>query len=127
MSRILAPLVLAVLLAGCAASTSAPRVASPSSELITHEQLNERTYASLYEAVRSLHAGWLRTRGGESFAGSSQVLVYRDGMRVGGVAALRSINAREIGYVRYYDGNSATARWGLGHGNGVIFVSTLPL
>lgn len=134
MGRLLAALWLGLLMAGCASTStdtstasSAPRTPRPSSELITQAQLRAQFYPNLYEAVRSLHSGWLRARGADSFRSSSMVQVYRDDMRVGGVESLRSMNPRDIGYVRYYDGNSATARWGLGHGSGVIFVSTRPL
>ena len=84
-------------------------------------------YPSLYEAVRSLHAGWLRERGSDSFRGGTQVQVYFNDMRMGSTGALRTINPRDVEYVRHYDGNEATARWGLGHGSGVIYVSTRPL
>ena len=110
-----------------APTPGAPRAVRPSSDLITQEQLLTRSYTNLYEAVRALHGGWLTGRGADSFRASSQVLVYRDGMRAGGVEALRSMNVREVGYVRYYNGNDATARWGMGHGQGVIFVSSRPL
>jgi putative endonuclease len=107
-----------------AATTTAPR---PSSDLITRAQLRARMYPNLYEAVRALHSGWLRERGADSFRGSTQVQVYLDGMRMGGTGALRNLSARDVEYVRRYDGNDATARWGLGHGSGVIYVSTRPL
>ena len=55
---------------------------------------------------------------------SSIVWVYVDGARVGGVDALQSIQPRLINTVRFYDGPSATSRWGVDNGAGVIHVST---
>lgn len=113
--------------APAAPATAAVRTPRPSSDLITREQLRARVYPNLYEAVRALHSGWLRERGADSFRGSTQIQVYLDGMRLGGTGALRTLSARDVEFVRRYDGNDATARWGLGHGSGVIFVSTRPL
>jgi hypothetical protein len=41
--------------------------------------------------------------------------------------ALRAIDIRPVVYIRYFDRVAATARWGLDHGGGVIYVSTHPL
>lgn len=132
-------MVLGLFLGGCAATQpadapapSTPAASSapaprPSSDLITRAQLRARMYPNLYEAVRALHSGWLRERGVDSFRGSTQIQVYLDGMRMGGTGTLRNLSARDVEYVRRYDGNDATARWGLGHGSGVIYVSTRPL
>ncbi|MGH7463012.1 MAG: hypothetical protein ACREMA_18555 [Longimicrobiales bacterium] len=53
-------------------------------------------------------------------------MVYIDDTRLGGVETLRSISTASISYIRYYDGVTATGRWGIDHGQGVIFVSTRP-
>ena len=46
---------------------------------------------------------------------------------MGGVETLRTIDLRPVTYIRYFDGIAATARWGLDHGAGAIYVSTHPL
>jgi hypothetical protein len=40
------------------------------------------------------------------------------------VETLRAIGLANVAYIRYIDGVTASARWGLDHGQGVIFVST---
>lgn len=121
---------LALLLALCAACStpegapaSRPRV---DRNLLTREQLRESGYTNVYDAVEALRSNWLRTKGTDSFVNPTQVQVYIDDNQLGGVQTLRSIQTSHISWVRYYDGVAASARWGLGHGQGVIFVSTSP-
>jgi hypothetical protein len=97
---------------------------SPDRDLITREEIQAQRFSNAFQLVEALHSNWLRTRGTDSFASPGQVLVYLDDSRLGGVETLRSISTTTIGYIRYYDGIAASARWGLDHGHGVIFVST---
>jgi hypothetical protein len=92
--------------------------------VITREQMLDGHYASVYDAVAALRSNWLRPHGPDSFVLSSIVWVYVDGARVGGVDALQSIQPQLINTVRFYDGPSATSRWGVDNGAGVIHVST---
>ena len=116
---------LLLLLAACAPSNSVR--SSPTggrSDLLTEEQLRDQSYNTAYEAVLSLRPNWLRTRGTDSFRSPGQVQVYVDNMRMGGVGNLQQIPAIAVYWIRWYDGLDAAARWGLDHGNGVIYVST---
>lgn len=118
-------LLLSVLLSACAGTgSSAERSPNPNRDLLTQEEI--RRHRTVYEAVDALRGTWLRPRGTGSFRNPGQVQVYQDGNRVGGVEVLRSMSPANIAYVRYYDGIAAGSRWGLGHENGVIFVSTTP-
>jgi hypothetical protein len=93
---------------------------------ITKEQLTKNHYSTVYDAVEALRGNWLQTRGTDSFQSPSQVKVYLDNTMFGGVESMRNISANTISFVRYFDGVSATARWGLDHGAGVIYVSSRP-
>lgn len=93
----------------------------PDPSLLEEETL--RRYSSAFEAVQTLRSQWLRVRSPGSFQGTGQVWVYRNGVRVGGVEELRRMSTTEIESIRYYDGRQASQRWGLGHENGVIFVT----
>ncbi len=53
--------------------------------------------------------------------------MYHDDSRMGGVESLRWIPTSDIRYIRYYDPVTASGRWGLDHGHGVIYVSSRPL
>src|SRR5689334_5286122 len=119
---------LAVILAllsavGCAAAgRGAPRV---DRELITREQIEKNHFTTAYEAVESLHSNWLRPKGTDSFATPTEVVVYVNANRVGGVDALKNIDVHTITSIRHFDGLAASARWGVGHGQGAILVTTL--
>lgn len=93
-------------------------------DLISEEEIERARYANAYEVVQALRSNWLRERGPDSFTNPGRVLVYRDDIKMGGVEVLRMMPTAEISFIRFYDGLQASGRWGLDHGNGVIFVST---
>lgn len=117
--------VLALSASGCARG---PRRSSAAGDrnTITRTQIAEHHFNTAYEAVEALRSNWLLTRGTDSFSSPSAVQVYMDLTRLGGVDQLRSIAVTNIAYIRYFDGVTATARWGLDHGAGAILVSTQP-
>ena len=92
--------------------------------VITRAQMLDGKYASVYDAVAAMRSAWLRPRGPESFVLPTVVWVYVDGARLGDVETLRTMQPALINTVRFYDGPTATGRWGVGNGSGVIHVST---
>src|SRR5688500_2423093 len=92
--------------------------------VITREQMVDGSYSTVYDAVAALGSNWLRARGRDSFVLPSIVWVYIDGARAGDVEVLRNIQPKLVNAVRFYDGPTATGRWGLDNGSGVIHVST---
>jgi len=92
--------------------------------VITRDQMVQANYASVYDAVTALRSLWLQPRGPDSFIAPSIVWVYIDGSRVGSVDVLKTIQPRLVNTVRFYDGPSATSRWGVDNAAGVIHVST---
>ena len=92
--------------------------------LITKEQIAVSRFQTAYEAVEALHSNWLQTRGTDSFQKPSEVKVYLDNTELGGTSTLRDITTRTVSWIRFYDALAAQSRWGVGHGAGVIFVST---
>lgn len=114
------------LASACASTTSRASAAGSDRNILTYEQLREHQFRNALEAIEALRTNWLLTRGTDSFNSPTQVQVYVDDVRVGGIGMLRWITTPEIDYIRYYDGIAAAARWGLGHGQGVIFVATRP-
>ncbi len=95
--------------------------------LLTSEQFANHGYNTAYEVVEAMRSNWLAERGTDSFSSPTKVQVYFDGIRLGGVETLRTIDLRPVTYIRFFDGIAATARWGLDHGQGAIYVSTHPL
>ena len=94
--------------------------------MLTQTQFGEHQFNTAFDAIESLRSNWLKTRGTDSFQSPSQVRVYLDNVSLGDTASLRTIAINTIVYIRYFDGIAATARWGLDHGAGVIYVSTRP-
>jgi hypothetical protein len=112
--------------AACTSSRIAPRPAVDRN-LLVQEQFADHGFNTAYDVIESMRSNWLAARGPDSFTTPSQVQVYLDGTRVGGVDMLRTIDLRPVTYMRFFDGVAATARWGLDHGAGAIYVSTHPL
>jgi hypothetical protein len=52
--------------------------------------------------------------------------VYLDNVSLGDKESLKTIATANITYMRWIDGVTASSRWGLNHGAGVIYVSTRP-
>jgi hypothetical protein len=128
------------------------KVQRPTSELITREQIVEAKANNLHQVIEQLHSNWLVSRmpapgnranvkvdtsgraqyttdvlpGGRSNPGENGgIQVYLDGNRVGGIDELKSIRAGDVYSIRRINGVDAQARFGIGHGSGVIFVSTV--
>jgi hypothetical protein len=122
---------LAVLMLALGACASGGKSATPAPrlrpDLITAEELRVGQWRNAYEAVSSLRARWLQSRGTDTFIGKpGEVQVHLDDIRVGGVNALREIQVIDIAYMQFFDPASASARWGLDHSHGAIYVSTRP-
>lgn len=118
-------LLLLALLAACGKNlASGSSAAGRDRNVITQEELQDGHFRTAYEAVRALRANWLVAKGTDSFQSPTEVQVYFNDSRLGGVDNLRSIAIPGITYIRYFDGLSASARWGMNHGQGVIYVSS---
>jgi hypothetical protein len=123
MRKLSAVVVTAVLLScvGHPPSQSAPR---GDRNTLTQKQLTEQNFESVYDAVQALRSSWLQARGPDSFSTPSQVWVYMDNVKLGDVSTLRMIHPRTVLEVQHFDANAATARWGIGHSAGVIYLTT---
>ena len=113
------------LFAGCRRGAADP-IRPVDRNVLTKAQLADHRFTNAYDAVQALHSNWLNTRGSDSFQSPSYVRVYLDNVSLGTKETLRTIAIESIVYIKYFDGISATSRWGLDHGAGVIFVSTRP-
>lgn len=111
---------------GCASNRGAASAPRGDRSVLTRAQLLATGHNNLYDAITALRSNWLRTRGVDSFATPTPVWVYYDETRLGGIETLRGIAPTTVTSVRYLDALAATARWGVGHGQGVILVSTSP-
>jgi hypothetical protein len=87
---------------------------------LSREEMLEEHFTNVYDAVASLRSAWLTVRGTDSFRQPSQIWVYYDENRLGGVDEMRSVLVNSVASVRHYDGVDATMRWGVGHSAGAI-------
>ena len=89
-------------------------------ERLSHEEMLKGHFTNVYDAVASLRSAWLTVRGTDSFSQPSQIWVYYDENRLGGVHELRSVMVNAVASLRHYNGVDATMRWGVGHNAGAI-------
>ncbi len=122
----LAALTLLTVMCACSSYRRADGTGRVDRNVITREQLLEHRFTNAFEAVETLRSNWLLTKGTDSFVAPTEVKVYLDNTNLGGIQTLREIATTSVMFIRYFDGVAATARWGLDHGQGVIYVSTRP-
>ncbi|HEX6927347.1 MAG TPA: hypothetical protein VF167_18115 [Longimicrobiaceae bacterium] len=117
----LAAALLVVTLACASAPTAFASVQRPTGprDVVTHSELVASGRANLLDYVRLHRPSWLRTR-----AVTGEVVVYLDGIRMGGPEALQEIRPEMVAEVRHLDAREATTRWGTGHTEGAILVVT---
>lgn len=77
-------------------------------------------FTNVYDAIAALRSAWLTVRGTDSFQQTSQIRVYYDANRLGGVDEMRAISVNAVASIRHYNGVDATMRWGVGHNAGAI-------
>ncbi len=105
-----------------APSERAPRAPRRDRNRVTLEELSAGTPVDVYTFLQRGRGAWLRTRGASSFSRPELVWVYRDGAKVGTLAALRQVQTSEIREIQYLDGSAATQQFGVDHGSGAIML-----
>ncbi len=124
--------VLALQLAGGVSSAEAQK--GRKNNLITQEEIAKSGASNAYDLIKTLRPEWLRARGistgmpdpsggGVSDPGAG-IQVYVDGVRVGGLDQLENFGAERIQELRYLSANDATQKYGTGHTQGAIEVTT---
>jgi hypothetical protein len=114
------------LVAGCATGGE-PRERAPRQQqnLLTEAQIHAGTYRTAFEVVQSLRPSWLRERARSvSNPQGAEVAVYLDGVRLGGIGALRQVPVHNISTMQFMTPSDATTRFGTGHAGGAILIVT---
>jgi len=123
----------ALLLVACASGTAGGGAGGASTSrarrdpnVITAEEIRTTPAQTLYDAVRALRPAWMMRSAPTALnqQQQTQLLVYVDGTRFGGMESLRRLNPGSVQAVRYYSPSSAEARFGPGHLQGAIEVIT---
>lgn len=99
-------------------------VARSDRSILSKDDIRATQYTNLYDVVATLRGNWIRVRSADSFGKSSTVQVYLDMQRLNGVDELRTMSPLNVLSVRFLDPIQASARWGLDHGAGAIFILT---
>lgn len=111
------------LLTACMAVPGQRRGVAVNHHVITEAEIHGTGYTDAFRVVQSLRPQWLRGRGAASLARRETIKVYLEGSLLGGPEQLQQIAAISISSIRFFDGNEATQRWGLDHGQGAIVVT----
>lgn len=109
------PDVAAMLLFTAVASACAPPVTTGVRDpnVITTEELQSVQASDLEEAIQRLRPRWLTVRSPQTFgqgAGITQILVYQNQSRLGGLEVLRDLGIDSAAWIEYLDRASASAR-----------------
>ena len=118
----------AALCAGAACASGATgKSARPRqrADLITAEEMQHRQSANAYDLIQAMRGTWLHIRGRDTILGQQgEIVVMLDGVRLGGIEALRQVPVMGLASIQYYNPIDASARWGMGHGHGVIALTS---
>ena len=113
--------VLAASACGGRSGQGGPRPAPLDYNTLTADQLGQRPFYSVLEAVEALRPNWLSVRGPGP---ATTIQIYVDENHIGGLEILRTIRIPSVALLRHLDGVQATARYGAGNESGVILVTT---
>lgn len=116
---------IALLLActACGRNSSLGRPREP--DRILRYEIEAGSYSTAYDAVQAIHPNWLRPRNADNGRVVSQIQVYVDGTKYGGLSWLKNVRASSVGSIERIDGRTATTRWGGGHSEGVLYVTSI--
>jgi outer membrane receptor protein involved in Fe transport len=94
--------------------------------MITADEITYSRATTAYDAVQRLRANFLSRRAETSFLGTStsSPTVYVDGLKFGGIDALRGIPAAQIATIQLLRSWDAATRYGNSNTGGVIAITT---
>ena len=112
--------VLAPFAAACASAAGGGQ--RDSRDVITAVQIARTQAQTAHDAVEQLQPQWLTSRGATSLTDPTptEASVFQDGLHVGGLEFLKTVNVIDIAELRYFAAGTASARFGMGHQRGVI-------
>jgi hypothetical protein len=86
---------------------------------LSEEEIRAAQLANAYDVIGRLRPHWLRTRGQPG-----AIRVYYNLSPVGGITALRQISTTGLTSIQFLNGPDALIRFGRGHEEGAILVSS---
>jgi hypothetical protein len=94
--------------------------------VVLADELRRYGAANLLDALRSMRPLWFRSSAATFNQRGSGPLVYLDGRRFGTTGSLGAISIPSVVSVRYYSPSEAHGRFGPGHLQGAIDVTSGP-
>lgn len=97
---------------------------------ITEDEIRASSARTLTELLRRLRPQWLRSRGRDVLRPNDDPLaaqgvrVYLNGELLGGLSTLDQVSIDSVTGVQFFDATAATLRWGAGHRDGAILLTT---
>ena len=116
-----------LLILATASCSAATRTGATNPDEITTEEIQASTAQDAYELIQRLRPRWLRSRGSRSLTMSTEIVVFLNRTRMGGLDSLRDISTNSIRTVEYLDAARAIGELpGLGseHAEAAIVVLT---
>ena len=99
-------------------------------EEITREDIDSNArYTNAMEIIRAIRPFWLSVARGapNTFGGGgqpSEPVVFRDGVRFGGLSSLLGVNLNDVERMRHLNSSDATTLYGTGYFGGAIQIFT---
>lgn len=112
-----------LVLASCATASERTGSGQDRSE-ISREEIDRSGHRNALEMVQAERPHWLRQRGRNSLTYDGAIVVYLDGVRVGGPDFLAQVHPVDIERIRYLDPREAQYRFGVGHTYGALNIIT---
>ncbi len=112
--------------AGCASaggSARADAVERGSSNVITQAEIERSGATTAMQAIRQIRPSMLRTNAITIQGADPGVVVYSDGMKLGGTETLDQLSVSDIKRIEYLSATDATQRFGTGHPHGAILLT----
>jgi hypothetical protein len=115
-----------VIAIGCAPRPTTGSAPTGQHNLITAEELARAGDVSLYEALRQLRPGMLRSHGGMGVvSGERPIQVYVGNEQMEGLDHLRNISARTVKEVIFLEPQQANARFGGNNAGGALVITLM--
>ena len=116
--------------AGCCGQRTRSQPLTPAHDLIAADELAHSSEIYLYDAIRRLRPAFLKPRGVAAYGApeTTVLTLYVDGQRMDSIDDLRRISCDEVLAVRFYEPQTANAKFAA-HNNsgGAIEVTLKPL
>ncbi len=123
------PLLMTVLVSCAAPGAGGGRLGDP--DVITRDEIDDSgSSRTAWDLVNSLRPQWLITRGITTLrqaVGADTIIIYMDNARLGTPSSMRGVPLGNVQYLQFFSAPEATLRWGGGHLQGAILISTQSL